>query len=256
MRSRRALDDSVLLDLVGEMFGVLERDELRRAMITALRRVIPADWASLNEIGPDRVVSVVDPPLEQEWLDRFAELAHENPLVQYWQRTRDGRAYRFSDVTATRSQLESTRLYREVYVPLGVNHQIAFTLPSDDHAHLLGIALSREETDFTDEERDFLNRARPYLIQAYRNALAHARLQGQTTAALEAALAQQGLTAREAEVVRFVALGLSNHHIAERLGLSARTVQKHLERAFRKLDVRTRSAAAARAWDLATSSPA
>jgi DNA-binding CsgD family transcriptional regulator len=59
-----------------------------------------------------------------------------------------------------------------------------------------------------------------------------------------------GLTAREAQVVRLVALGSSNRDVAAALGVSDRTVGKHLEHAFRKLEVRTRSEAAARAWAL------
>ena len=57
-----------------------------------------------------------------------------------------------------------------------------------------------------------------------------------------------GLTARQAEVLRLVATGLSERDIAGRLGISHRTVQKHLERAYRVLGVTTRSAAAELAW--------
>ena len=51
--------------------------------------------------------------------------------------------------------------------------------------------------------------------------------------------------------MRLVALGSSNRHVAGELGVSDRTVGKHLERAFRKLGVQTRSQAPARAWTLA-----
>ena len=57
-----------------------------------------------------------------------------------------------------------------------------------------------------------------------------------------------GLTEREAAVVRRVASGLSNRDIAEEMGLSARTIQKHLEHAYRKLGVSSRSEAARIAW--------
>ena len=71
--------------------------------------------------------------------------------------------------------------------------------------------MSRCDSDFTDDECDLLRRARPHLIQAYLNALEHTSL-------------------------------------LRRLGLSARTVQKHLERAYRKLGVRNRSEASRIAW--------
>lgn len=57
--------------------------------------------------------------------------------------------------------------------------------------------------------------------------------------------ARHGLTEREAEVLLWVSYGKSNGDIGEVLGISARTVQKHLERVFEKLGVETRAAAAA-----------
>ena len=48
-----------------------------------------------------------------------------------------------------------------------------------------------------------------------------------------------------------MARGRSNHHIAVSLGISDRTVGKHLEHGFRKLGVSDRSTAAGRAWELA-----
>jgi DNA-binding NarL/FixJ family response regulator len=52
-----------------------------------------------------------------------------------------------------------------------------------------------------------------------------------------------GLTAREVEVLRLVAAGLTNAEIAERLFLSPNTVKVHVANVFAKLDVNTRAAA-------------
>ncbi len=52
-----------------------------------------------------------------------------------------------------------------------------------------------------------------------------------------------GLTEREVEVLRLLALGVSNQKIADKLVLSKRTVEAHLRSIFGKLDVTTRSAA-------------
>lgn len=59
----------------------------------------------------------------------------------------------------------------------------------------------------------------------------------------------RGLTAREAEVLRLVATGRSNPEIAAALFLSEKTVARHLSNIFTKLDVASRTAAAAYAFD-------
>lgn len=55
------------------------------------------------------------------------------------------------------------------------------------------------------------------------------------------------LTAREAEVLQWIANGKTNREIAEILGISPRTINKHLEQLFPKLGVENRTAAAAKA---------
>lgn len=58
-----------------------------------------------------------------------------------------------------------------------------------------------------------------------------------------------GLTAREVEVLRLVAAGRTNSEIAALLFLSEKTVARHLSNIFVKLDVTTRTAAAAFAFE-------
>ena len=53
-----------------------------------------------------------------EQVQTYGRLAHENPLIARYQRTRDGRPYRFSDVP-TRRELQVTSAYREFYSPPG-----------------------------------------------------------------------------------------------------------------------------------------
>ncbi|WP_398472714.1 response regulator [Tardiphaga sp.] len=54
-----------------------------------------------------------------------------------------------------------------------------------------------------------------------------------------------GLTTREGEVLSWLSKGKSNRDIAQILGLSPRTVDKHLEQIYAKLGVENRTAAAA-----------
>ncbi len=245
-----AVDADALLDLVGEAYAVLDLESFAPRVLDAAREAVPADWASLNALAPDpSVVSIAVPPVPLHIYDTYARLAHEHPVVRYMQSSGDGSPTRISDV-CSRREFHALELYREVYAELGIEHQIAFTLPAPA-GHLLAIVLSRKASDFSDEERDLLRRARPHLIQAYRNALEHTALLRRLGAAPPlppADLPAYGLTEREAEVIRRVASGRSNRDIAAELGLSTRTVQKHLERAYKKLGVTRRSEAARIAW--------
>lgn len=49
------------------------------------------------------------------------------------------------------------------------------------------------------------------------------------------------LTARELEVARLVAAGLRNREIADRLGLSVRTAESHVDSVRKKLGFRSRT---------------
>jgi DNA-binding CsgD family transcriptional regulator len=60
------------------------------------------------------------------------------------------------------------------------------------------------------------------------------------------AAARFGLTARESEVLTWVARGESNPEIAARLSIAPGTVKKHLEHIYDKLGVKTRTEAAVR----------
>jgi DNA-binding NarL/FixJ family response regulator len=57
------------------------------------------------------------------------------------------------------------------------------------------------------------------------------------------------LTGREVEVLRLLAAGRTNREIADELGISERTVDRHVSNVFSKLDVQSRSAATAYAYE-------
>jgi len=57
------------------------------------------------------------------------------------------------------------------------------------------------------------------------------------------------LTAREVEVLRLVAKGMPNRVVAEQLGLREKTIARHLSNIFVKLELRSRTAATAYAYE-------
>jgi DNA-binding CsgD family transcriptional regulator len=249
-----------VLDMIGEVQGMLDLDELIDGLLVAIRRNIPSSYVSLNDIGPDtdRVISVVTPELPETMHRIWGEYAFQNRLMQRYVETLDGRPYRFSDVM-TREEYHASDLYRHFYSLVEVEHQMAFTLPATP-GRVIAIALCRSDRDFSDEEREVIERARPYLIQAWRNAIEHTALRdelaarplgptgGDGTAA--EALRARGLTERQAQVLALVARGRSNRDAGAILGISDRTVQKHLEHCYRVLDLPGRSAAAEFVWGL------
>ena len=62
--------------------------------------------------------------------------------------------------------------------------------------------------------------------------------------------ARAALTGREAELLRRLSRGLSNQEIARQMSITVGTTKGHLYRIFRKLNVRNRTAAVAKARQL------
>ena len=127
------------------------------------------------------------------------------------------------------AQFRESPLYNEYYRRVRIDHAIALPIYVRDGL-LVSFVLNRTRRDFTDRERALLDLLRPHLARVYQKTRTSNRL-----------------TRREAEVLRWVAAGKSDAQIGAILGISARTVQKHLEHAYQKLGVENRTAAAMRA---------
>jgi DNA-binding CsgD family transcriptional regulator len=166
----RESDFRAALDFVGEVHDAQDRDEFRAILLPGYRALVPALHVSYNEIeGDGRVAAaIVEPELPAWSIPAWEKYAGENPLLQRYLRTRDGRALRFTDVYSRR-QLRELPLYRHFYAPLGVEHQIAFILPSTPRL-TIAVALTRGDADFSERDRRLLELTRPHMIQAYRAA--------------------------------------------------------------------------------------
>jgi hypothetical protein len=160
-----------LAELIGNAHAFETLDDFRNGIPVLLREFVPADVASYNEMDEDPHGSwwTTDPflPVTPELEQTFAELSGENPVLDYVRRTRDGRPRRISDFLSRR-EYHSLSLYRDFYGKIGAEYQCALTLPSRPPV-VIGLALSRSRSDFSDREVASLGAARPHLIQAYRN---------------------------------------------------------------------------------------
>jgi DNA-binding CsgD family transcriptional regulator len=121
-----------------------------------------------------------------------------------------------------------TALYQEYFRPVGLEHEISVKLGhSAGQTNVLLFDRGRGP-DFDDRDHLVLRLLRPHLDVAVR------RLAGPPA---------PRLTAREREVLALVRAGLTNRAIARRLQVSPHTVRKHLENAFARLGVHSRTAA-------------
>lgn len=168
MRGQALTDTQLLLDLVGEAYSFEDLAQYRHGILELVTRVVPCDRVAYNEITPEESFVITVPEVDQDLLPRFSELIYQNPLIQRFERTRDGRPYRISDVIDQQS-FHALELYRDVYRQSGIEWQVAFTLPARAPL-IVGIALTRTNEDFTDREVQLLALARPHLMHAYRNA--------------------------------------------------------------------------------------
>jgi DNA-binding CsgD family transcriptional regulator len=182
-----------ILGYIGDLTALEDPDQFRAGILPGLRELVPCEIATYNEIEFDaqRMIAFDDPPgsMIPGAQDIFVRLGHQNPLVPLYQKTRDGRPYKWSDMI-TRRQLHATDLYREAYRPMGVEYQMAFCLPAPPET-IIGLALNRGRRDFTEHDRHLLNLVRGPMIQAYRTVQRYAAVV-ERLAAVERGLAGTG----------------------------------------------------------------
>lgn len=142
----------------------------------------------------------------------------------------------FSDFF-TQRQLRRMRFHAEYLRYYDVNHRISLRVPADPHVVVL---FDRKSLEFGERDRLVLDLLQPHLGRIYAEHVQRRR-----------SVAGARLTPRETEVLELVADGKTNGDIARALWVSPGTVRKHLENAFAKLGVQTRTAAAARFLALA-----
>jgi DNA-binding CsgD family transcriptional regulator len=216
-----------------------DEDDLRDRLIHYwLPKLIDTDFAACNEFSGavhQRVTSNVSIEEIRSVLEPFEVHIHEHPCYALQAEQNVALPLKISDFI-TRRELHQLGLYQEVYKPLHTEFQIVMSMkPSADD--LVALVLSNSRRDYTERDRVVLALLQPLILRAYAT-MRHRRLHG-------------SLSIREAEVLKWVAEAKTNKEIGLILGISPRTVQKHLESIFAKLGVETRTAAAllAQPWN-------
>ena len=228
MRTLRAA-----LDLLGAMNeAALDKRVFAKLGVEQLPQLVASEFTTLSichlASGRREVFGLPAGALSEQDRAAFDRHFHEHPLVRYHAYQGGRGTQRISDSLPI-EQFRRSALYNDYYRRIRIDHAMALPIYVRDGV-LVSFVLNRTRRNFTDRERALLDVLRPHLARLYQrlNRLG-------------------GLTAREAEVLRWVAAGKSDAQIAAILHISARTVQKHLQHSYEKLGVESRTAAAMRA---------
>lgn len=163
--------------------------------------------------------------------DVYWRLNRQHAVCDYFARTGDLRTRKMSDLITTR-EWRSRELYADLYKPF--QYEVAVRIAG--RPGLTKTFLFRSSRrDFTERDRLVLELLRPYLHVIDETHERRRRLHVDVP-----------LTHREREILGWVEAGNTNAEIAQILWISPLTVRKHLENAYEKLGVRTRTAAVAR----------
>lgn len=214
-------------------------------VLAAVRAAIPSAMATYHEWAPERgygwALDGARPDDVRPIWSRYDAVRAQDPLpARTWGVARrlpmTGVAIRFADVLTLRA-FRRLDLHAEVCRPLGIDHVMKLFLAVGD-AGFGYLVLDSERRPFSDRDRALLDVLAPHLALVRARRL---RLAGRAFAAGVA----DSLTAREAEILRLVAAGMTNREVAGALFISPATVRKHLENAYAKLGVRSRAQAVA-----------
>lgn len=180
--------------------------EFARCIVERAPSLIACEFASYNELNPagaNYVEVASEQPIAPELWQTFERLVDEHPLVRHYASTKDGRALRISDVI-DRDAFRRLDLYLTFFAPLGIDHQVAVTLPSAGD-EVIGLALSRGGPDFTEHDCEVLNLLRPYLARAHAHVLQVQELGARVAAlALGADALKEGIVLLDNGVVEHV----------------------------------------------------
>jgi DNA-binding CsgD family transcriptional regulator len=229
--------------LVEQLMELTDPADFPAVVLPELSELIGCDVITYNEVGtiPGQVGYEDWPPgaLDPQTRETFARLVYQHPSIDHYRRTGDDQPVMISDFL-TSSEFHRLELYADFFRPIPVEHQLSLSL-DDAASTVVGIALNRTRHDFDDTDRAVLMVLRRPLLRAFKRA--RLRQEANGPAVLQ-------LSARERTVMRLVAAGRTNASIAQALGVSPRTIAKHLEHIYRKLHVSNRAAAVARATSL------
>jgi DNA-binding CsgD family transcriptional regulator len=210
-------------------------DPLPPSTLSALTGLIAADQADYFEVRPDGSILTFTMAFDEHhppWLEEASvRLSHQNPLHPFQWAPAHG-PLRMSEIIGQR-QLQRLDYYNDFLRPAHLRDRLRVWLYQSAETAAC-VSLIRSDARFSDRDQAVMTVLQPHLA-----ALRDCSIRTDDPSY------EAELTIREAQVAALVASGRSNAEIARLLFLSSATVAKHLEHAYRKLRITSRSELAA-----------
>ena len=170
-------------------------------------------------------VPIPDWPSPELRRDLVAAVA-QHPVLQWYRVAGDMAAMSIGRVPRALVTDQGRAYVRDHLVPIGMHQQMS--VPYRLGSHHRTFILARGGTDFSEEDLQVARQLQPLLRLLDRQCAVLG--QGRAASGPDA-----GLTGRELAVLRLLADGLTAYSIGRRLGVSPRTVHRHLQGVYRKL---------------------
>ncbi|HEU5297499.1 MAG TPA: LuxR C-terminal-related transcriptional regulator [Burkholderiaceae bacterium] len=248
----KAADWRAALGFVNDVASALgEDDGYVHSSCQGLQRLVASELTTLSichlvsgrrTVHGDSAGSIG--PAERECFDRHFS---EHPLVLVHGVHKHAHVHRISDSMSSQA-FQGSPLYADYYRRIGIDCVLAMPIYQSD-GWLVSWVLNRRGRDFSERDAALLDQVRAPLARFFRSTDWMSRLAPSTHGAAQVPVlsARAPLTAREREVLQWVAAGKTDRDVAAIVGMSVRTVHKHLQHVYAKLGVETRTAAVMRA---------
>ena len=117
----------------------------------------------------------------------------------------------------------------------------AMSIPFGTGSEVARVIVCRESEGFSDEEVETAQLLQPVLTGCLRQSRMMEQLRSDPLS--EEAMRDRGLTAREAQIFSRLAAGKTSQAVGQELGISVRTVEKHVQNIYARIGARNRSEA-------------
>jgi DNA-binding CsgD family transcriptional regulator len=205
-------------------------EEIAQSLLEDLAELVPCEDVTLEVMDHRRRYARLQGTAEEEveapeLVELFWDGFWDCLACSYPQRTGRTDVARASDFAVSTS---------EYLTAVGVLHDMCVPLPVPDRFDHRLVLFRMTGSDFTERDVLLMTLLQPHVTEMHAHQLRR----------------QQGtpeLTPRQWEILRLVAAGCSNRQIGRALGLTERTVGKHLENVYLRLGTQSRTEAIAAA---------